>query len=241
MAQTDFPTGLNSLVTRQTPKEAMPDAALLVYYYLGYYCKHNNSEEWHYTYKNALPYTKQEDIAKFLGVSRSKISRGFCWLREHGYIIEHQQFWKMPNHFTQWRAIPPQKLEKAFEYVAAHKGETYFLETYCALLYFRPKKKGPVENLTVTQILQLYGHSVTPNTRAKVIDALAVLSECRFCVIESHTEEYRKFDGRYWVYRIVDSLENVIPTYDAKSKEKSWTEEELNIMQTKLENFEEEN
>lgn len=237
MANTDFPTGLNSMATRQTAKEAMPDAALLVYYYLGHYCKHNDTETWHYTYKNALPYTKQEDIAKFLGVSRAKISRGFCWLREHGYIIEHDDFWQLPNSLTQWRAIPPKKLQKAFEYVAAHKGETYFLETYCALLYFRAgQKKCPSENLTVTQILQLYGHAATPTTRAKVIDALAVLSTCKFCVIESHTEKFEHIQGRYWVYKIVDMLSTVTPTYDAKSPERKWTEEELSQLKSNLDN-----
>lgn len=191
----------------------LPAAAMLVLFYLGTLAEHTNGEDHYYIYKEKVP--KQEDLAKELGCGRSKISAGFVWLKGHGILQDCGKSWLIPEKPILWKLMPANKLPQLLEYVQDNQSHTYILEIYSALNTFRSTQKSAGRYLSITEMMLMFGHADhDAKVRAGYVNALAVLSECKFCKIR-YKKEYAEGIGEWLTWQMTDQLPNEIPTYHA--------------------------
>ena len=209
----DFPTGLHPIHEKLTPSSpyTLKPSSRALLYYLGRYSAHHDKEHWHYTYFNALPTDGRTYVgmAKYIGYSKNTVTAAFKELTEKGYVEKMGDHYRLYNDKTIWRAIPWIKIDAAFKYMQLHNGETILLETYALLVY--AKKLG--RELNASQILQFFGRDNSVINRGKIVAALDHLNSNGYCKIVARKESYKDGWASYYVYKIVDELPNVEPTY----------------------------
>lgn len=210
--ETDFPTGLHPDEEKIKPKTSIKMSSRALMYYLGRYSHKHEKESWYYTYFNSLPTDgrTQEQIGKKLGYSRRTITDAFKELEEVGFLKKYKDHYRLYENYTIWRAIPNIKLDAVLEYVKRHKGETWLVETYVALIAFSRSKR----EASINQILQLFGHANTKESNyVKIIDAIDHLNSNDYCKIIKRKVVAHDGWESYYVYMIVDEMKKVKPTY----------------------------